>query len=264
MSNGKERIFTSTKSPIEGPAPLRGGIPLCWPIFGPADEKDETYGKLAPHGLARVNTWSYVADESGDSKDAVRAVFSLKPTPSITAIYKPDFHLLLTVALSPSSLTLTLKTTSPSSADFSSRLRFQAVYHTYFRLPSTVVPSQCTVTPVKGLKADDRVAGISAFTVEENEVKVDGPEGEINMLYYSAPDVMKVDYNGEGAANVVKQGMADAVLWCCGGPKGKTIPDLEEGGASRYVCLESGQIGDFVELKAGESWEGSVTLSFDD
>lgn len=59
---------------------------------------------------------------------------------------------------------------------------------------------------------------------------------------------------------------------------------MEEGGADRYICLgaflsshrapffeltflcraEPGQVGSFVELKAGESWEGGLTLAFSD
>jgi glucose-6-phosphate 1-epimerase len=39
---------------------------------------------------------------------------------------------------------------------------------------------------------------------------------------------------------------------------------MEEGGADRYVCLEPGQVSSLVELSAGQSWEGKITLEFTD
>lgn len=53
-------------------------------------------------------------------------------------------------------------------------------------------------------------------------------------------------------------------LWNPGPEKGATIGDMEEGGAGRYVCLEPGQVGSYVELEAGQTWEGKVTLEFED
>ena len=45
--------------------------------------------------------------------------------------------------------------------------------------------------------------------------------------------------------------------------KGEAIGDMEAGGPGRYVCLEPGQVSDFVSLEAGESWRGGISLSFD-
>lgn len=74
---GIERLFTSSLSSLSGPKAIRGGIPLCFPCFGPPPKGVDKFAKLAQHGFARISTWTLDESSSGDTQDGqgVKAVF---------------------------------------------------------------------------------------------------------------------------------------------------------------------------------------------
>ncbi|MGL4776672.1 MAG: D-hexose-6-phosphate mutarotase, partial [Aeromonas veronii] len=48
-------IWLSDKAVLDGSKPVRGGIPICWPWFGPAPARVGS-GKPS-HGFARTTLW---------------------------------------------------------------------------------------------------------------------------------------------------------------------------------------------------------------
>ena len=55
--NLKEILFVSSKAFLDGTKPVRGGIPVVFPCFGPPTHPDHL--KLAQHGFARNVTWKF-------------------------------------------------------------------------------------------------------------------------------------------------------------------------------------------------------------
>lgn len=53
----KEMLFVSSKAFLDGTKPVRGGIPVVFPCFGPPTHPDHL--KLAQHGFARSVTWKF-------------------------------------------------------------------------------------------------------------------------------------------------------------------------------------------------------------
>lgn len=53
-------------------------------------------------------------------------------------------------------------------------------------------------------------------------------------------------------------------LWNPGPEKAAAIGDMEHKGDEQFFCLEPGQINNQITLNAGESWNGSIDLSFTD
>jgi len=52
--DGDAVLWTSAKSVFETGKALRGGVPICWPWFGPGRT-----GDLTPaHGFARISEWT--------------------------------------------------------------------------------------------------------------------------------------------------------------------------------------------------------------
>lgn len=74
---GTERLFTSSLSSLSGPKAIRGGIPICFPCFGPPPKGNPKFDKLPQHGFARTSKWTLVESSSGDDEDGrgVHAVF---------------------------------------------------------------------------------------------------------------------------------------------------------------------------------------------
>ena len=74
-----ERLFVSSKAALDGSKPVRGGIPIVFPIFG-APELPQ-FSKLKQHGYARSSTWSFISvladDDSSVSVKLCTSIFSL-------------------------------------------------------------------------------------------------------------------------------------------------------------------------------------------
>ena len=56
---GQELIFVSPKAVRDGTKAIRGGIPICWPSFGPWSEGPQ-------HGFARTSRWEVEASSLTD------------------------------------------------------------------------------------------------------------------------------------------------------------------------------------------------------
>ena len=58
-------LFTSAAAVFAEDTALRGGIPICFPWFGPGREPGSPYG----HGFARTAAWTLVGNETmGDEQ----------------------------------------------------------------------------------------------------------------------------------------------------------------------------------------------------
>lgn len=78
VHGGQERLFVSKKadlSPSTSNA-IRGGVPICWPVFGPPPADNAIYANLKQHGFARNSVWSFDQAQSRESPEGVKAVFS--------------------------------------------------------------------------------------------------------------------------------------------------------------------------------------------
>ena len=113
---GQELIFTSPKAVMDGSKAIRGGVPICWPSFGPWSEGPQ-------HGFARVSTWSVKTV----TNDSVTLTLEADTTPSA---WPHKFLLEYTVTLSSDSLDIQLTATNNNTdKEFS----FTSALHTYFK-----------------------------------------------------------------------------------------------------------------------------------
>lgn len=71
----EEQLWLSTAAKLDGSKPVRGGIPLVFPVFG-KNTTDEYLSKLPQHGLARNSTWEFLGQTKSDPPTVQ---FGLKP-----------------------------------------------------------------------------------------------------------------------------------------------------------------------------------------
>lgn len=90
------------------------------------------------------------------------------------------------MTISGNNLKTTLQVTNPSESDFN----FQALLHTYLRLPSECLPADVLVGSLKGLSFADKVTG--GKVSEEKREKLDFKEGEVDRVYDHVPDTIEV------------------------------------------------------------------------
>lgn len=136
---------------------------------------------------------------------------ALQPTEQIRAVWSLPFLLTYTVHLLPYSLRLSLDVQNPTDAVAS--LPFQALLHAYFRLPEGVLPPQTLVSPLDNLAYNDKVTGEQKVNESRKVVDVDGPKGEVDRVYFRAPNELTIAYKGRtDSVKVTKTNLPDAVV----------------------------------------------------
>ena len=104
-ANSEDILWVSDKSYMEFGKPIRGGVPVCWPWFGPHPDKER---KLPSHGLGRIAVWD-VIEKSECVDGSSKIVLSLpgKRLPDEFSALDAELEIIV-----GSSLKMNLKTTN--------------------------------------------------------------------------------------------------------------------------------------------------------
>ncbi|KAF9526452.1 galactose mutarotase-like domain-containing protein [Crepidotus variabilis] len=252
--NGAERLFVSSKASLDGSKPIRGGIPVVFPCFGPPSHPD--HSKLAQHGFARSETWKFDSIIM-DNQAGVSVRLSLEPNDHIKSIYSKPFSLTYVVTLAEQQLSTDIHVGNPPTSH--EALEFQALLHNYIRAPSDEVK----VSSLKGLSYYDKTekteeAKANAKTETRDQVDV---KTTTDSVYEDASLHYKVTWPGHGL-EIRAKNLKDVVIW---NPQeeGSKIGDMEAEGWKRYICVEPGFVRGFVKLEPGKFWIGQQVLTVD-
>ncbi|CCK70513.1 glucose-6-phosphate 1-epimerase KNAG_0E02530 [Huiozyma naganishii CBS 8797] len=253
--NGEEQLWLSTAAKVDGSKPVRGGIPLVFPVFG-KNEHDELLSKLPQHGLARNSTWEFL----GQVKDSPPTVqFGLNEklaNPELHALWKERFNLILTVELGDDFLKTAIEVENPSTAR---ELQFNWLFHTYLRIPDidgTMVSNLVGTKMYDSLLKETMVDKHPVVTFHE----------EFDSVYQNvAPDrVVQVVNQGKPLHTVKRVNLPDTVVWNPWVEKAAGMADFEpKTGYKQMVCIEPGHVHELVHLAPGEKWAAAQILSKD-
>jgi glucose-6-phosphate 1-epimerase len=248
-------LFLSRQALLDGSKPLRGGIPLVFPVFGAAQG-------FPNHGFARVNNWTLRAlDQTvGDDASPTVATFALEATDATRAMYPHDFSLVYEVKLFANALATALHVTNKGTQE----MAFQALLHTYLSADD-VRDGRVAVEGLKGLTYHDKVAG------EEKSETRDALtfNGETDSVYANAPSPVVVRMTrADGRQQVVtvekeafiKSGNtqlpmpSDAVVWNPWIEKAKGMGDFADDEYPTMLCVEPGRVSEQQKLPAGQTF----------
>lgn len=240
---GEENVlFMSSASAFETGKPIRGGIPVCFPWFGPRFDNPT----LPQHGFARTSTWKIVSFE--DAPEGSTLALGLTDTEESRKLWPYRFAVALAVSVGER-LTVTLSVTNTGDEPFS----FTDALHTYFRIPNI---GTARVAGLTGTEFYDRVgAGAPAAGGEpwpkKKEAGAIAFTGETDRVYLSDND-RKIESVGAGSGGtagkgfksvtVRSEGFPDSVVWNPGETKGEAIADLGSGEWRKFVCVETGAV----------------------
>jgi D-hexose-6-phosphate mutarotase len=147
-------FFLRPDAVLDGSKPISGGVPFCFPQFGP--------GKMQLHGFARNLSWTCldVREESaGGSRafsflcDLSRAVYELSDTSYTREMWPHKFTARYQVDLTAGTLSLDFRVINKGQRDFS----FATALHTYYAVRD--INSIEIRGNFKGKKYLDRVSG---------------------------------------------------------------------------------------------------------
>jgi glucose-6-phosphate 1-epimerase len=116
-------LYLSPNALLEAGKAIRGGIPICWPWFGPHPSNSA----LPAHGFVRTRQWALVACE--DEGASVDLRFELHADDEMLAIWPHAFEAILEIRLG-TELHVSLASHNPGESSFTET----AALHTYLQV----------------------------------------------------------------------------------------------------------------------------------
>ena len=117
-ADGNENLKVRPDAKMDGSKPISGGIPFCFPQFGP--------GAILQHGFAHNVDW----DVTASKEDSV--TFTLTPSEYSKEMWDHEFKCEYTVTLTGSALDTSFKVSNTGGAPFT----FDAALHSYYDISS--------------------------------------------------------------------------------------------------------------------------------
>lgn len=239
--SGKEHIFTSERANFSLNTAIRGGIPVIFPQFS-------VFGPLRKHGFARTQSWEAHGVETHNG--FVTAIFTLSDTLETFSEWPFPFQIELAVTLGGNRLSLTMSVANPGSKAF----RFTAGLHTYLMVTDS---AQARVDGLKGGVYADHTKNDLEQQQTEKFLMI---EGEVDRIYFNPRPVLTL-LDDQYPLQIGRRGFADTVIWNPGKPGSEPILDLQPEDYQHFLCIESATIAKPIRLSAGESWQGTQTLT---
>ncbi|KAI8376500.1 P-loop containing nucleoside triphosphate hydrolase protein [Radiomyces spectabilis] len=238
----------SKKALRDGSKAIRGGIPICFPIFGTKDKIP-----LPQHGFARNNYWEYVGDITDDANEvAVRFVLKDNQLPQDTRSKWPhSFRLTYTITLSAKSIKTFLVVKNEDEDTF----EFNTLLHSYFRISDV---DKVSVSGLNGCQVIDKVEGGKKGTESQQNVTI---SSEVDRVYMNTPDQLHIIVGDAPVVNIEKSNLKDTVVWNPWIEKAKGLADFGDEEYKNMICVEAGSVADWVKLAGGQTWTAGQTLS---
>ncbi|KAH7685976.1 Aldose 1-/Glucose-6-phosphate 1-epimerase protein [Dioscorea alata] len=234
VPSGRDLLFVRPDAVFNGKKPVSGGIPHCFPQFGP--------GPMQQHGFARNMNWSVA--NSDEIEGSPNVTLELKDDSYSHSMWDFCFQALYKVVLHSKSLSTYLTITNTDKKPFS----FSSALHTYFHASA----ADASVKGLKGCKTLNKDPDPSNPLEGKEEREVITFPGFVDCIYLGAPKELQLN-NGLGdIINIQNKNWSDAVLW---------NPHLQmESCYKDFVCVENAQIGK-VQLEPEQSWVAEQHLS---
>lgn len=236
---GVEHIYVSSKAIYDDKKAIRGGIPICFPQFGP-------WEKGPQHGFARIMEWKKEEETNG------KLVLSICDNTFTKGFgWDHSFKLIFTVTLTKGSdgkvdfgsyLSCSNNNTNDQTFDFT------ALLHTYFRTDDI---SLVEITGFKGVSYIDKLKASKSFVEDREVVKV---TESADSVYYSTSPEHIVNLGNGRKISLMKFNLPDSVFWNPWKEGNEKIGDLDTDGYLHFVCVEAGSVKDRVLLKPGDTW----------
>jgi len=246
--DNNELIFVSKNAIFNNKKAIRGGIPFCFPVFGP-------HPSLPQHGFARTSLWSVSVPPTATPNGDVTAVLILVDSEETRAVWPNAFSLTYTVTLTQEDLKLEVGVVNKNS---SGPLDFTICLHTYIKVEEV---EKASIRGLKGIQFMDKTKeGVPTSEEERDEVTL---SEFTDRVYMNSPENQTVKgVSGGGSLELSKTGLADTVVWNPWPEKAGAMGDLGADQYQGFLCVEAGQCVEPIEVQAGGEWRATHTLKY--
>ena len=228
-------LFLSELSNFAAGMPIRGGIPVIFPWFGPREGSPV-------HGYARTSEWKLTASTLS-AQGEVTLSFLLPPQDQL------EVELIVRVG---QALTLEMSVTNrgPNEATFENCL------HTYFQISAI---DSISIHGLAGTSYFDKVT--PGTFIESNEAITIA--SEVDRVYLATTATVEIrDLKLGRQIRIAKSGSDSTVVWNPWIVKAQAMPDFGDAEYLQMLCVESGNVtSSQVTLAPGEKSVMKIEIS---
>ncbi len=220
-------LFVSKQAYFAEGKAIKGGIPLCWPWFGP----DPDGQGRATHGFLRNRPWS-VLDSKTLANGATELRLIATDDEASRAIWARAFAVVLAITVGKT-LNISLMTRNVEQTPLS----LTQGLHTYFVVGDI---AKTEVLGLDGLRYIDKVAG-GIEAMQSGPVRIDG---EVDRIYTEVDGRLTiVDRALNREIMIDATGTRSAVVWNPWREKAAAMADFGDGEYATMLCVETTNAG---------------------
>jgi glucose-6-phosphate 1-epimerase len=234
-------LFLSERSAYEPGKPIRGGVPIVFPWFGPRTPTTESPRTDGPmHGFARISVWELAfAAVAGDD---LHLTLTLGPNETSRALGFDGFQLAYQLVLG-AELRLQLSVANQSDAP----LHFEEALHTYLAVGDA---QQITLIGLSDAEYIDKTDRFAHKHQKESPLIL---TGETDRPYLGT--LMDIDVDDpilHRRISIGKSNSRTTVLWNPWSERCAKLADMEPTGWLTMVCVETANaLTDAITLPPG-------------
>ena len=256
LPSGDDVLYVRPDAVFDRSKPISGGIPLCFPRFGPSDEMQQ-------HGFARNLDWSVISSSADPNPDDPEpsVMLMLKDNEYTRGMWDHAFQATYEVTLRRDKLKVEFCVLNPEK-DKKGRgndgpIEFTAALHTYVEVVDAGDQRKVFVKGLEGKKFIDKAIDVDNVQekVASNTLLFGPSVGLFDRVYFDTePEALL--HVGTGAAVAVENtaGWSDTVVW-------NPHETLDGEMWKHFVCVESAAVSKRVKIETEKVWKAETNLS---
>lgn len=218
----RDWLWLSRRALFEPGKAIRGGIPLCWPWFGPAPD-----AALPAHGFARTHRWTL--EDITHAGNGAELRLALADDASTRRLWPHPFRLQLRLLLGHD-LQLELEATNTGTAP----VQLGHALHSYFRVDDI---AGVRITGLDGCHYLDQLQQ-HARLPQRGDVTIDR---EVDRIYEGGSHCLLHD--GARQLAIDATGCGSTIVWNPWQDKAARLADMGDDEYRGFVCIENGNTG---------------------
>jgi len=247
--NSKEILWMSSESSFEVGKPIRGGIPVCFPWFGPHKSDQEK----PQHGFARLMYWDVVETATGQGGET-RVRLELCSSVETQAYWPHDFCAEMTVVVGQT-LDVSLKVTNSSDEPF----EYTCALHSYYNL------SDIENIAISGLQAARYHSQLEPGEFIQVSPRIEIHKAETRHYHNTESTCVIEDSMFKRKIRIAKAGSKITTVWNPWAETCAKIDDLADDAYKTFVCVEAvNAFDDVIKLAPKESHTTSAIIGLEE
>jgi glucose-6-phosphate 1-epimerase len=233
QGESEDLMFLSDQAYYQAGKAIKGGIPICWPWFGPDPENS---GR-ASHGFVRNRLWTVLGVETTRNGET-QVKLGLVDTPETREIWNYAFDFAINILVG-SSLTVELVTRNTGDEKFS----ITQALHTYFKV------GDINQVKVLGLESGKYLDKVNGGVQKTQQGAVEFSE-EVDRIYTDVKTELIIDDDAlNRRIKITTSGSKTAIVWNPWATISANMADLGDEDYQHFVCVETANAAnDVVEI----------------